>query len=239
MNDKTQLRVVNKNAAVVTPGARLSRAKELDRLAKGSIMQLIYALKEIMDNELFDELGFDSMRDYVQKSLKYSYTNTRYYLNIVQKLGEYLPVNDYSRRVVNPGDSGESLSKNDEFFTEMPFHKLYNLSRLPEKNIKDLFLTGVTTINDKPLTLETVKLAQRDDLGKIITREINKIEETAVQKKVKQTKTLLDLKLKIRKQHDSLMKSLLLYPFDADQTKQLFSLARPFTDFLTKHIENS
>ena len=239
MSDKTSLKLVNKEASVITPSARLSRAKELDRLAKGSIMQLIFALKEIMDNELFDELGFDSMRDYVQKSLKYSYTNTRWYLNIVQKLGEYLPINDFSRRVITSGESLESSSKNVEILSEMPFHKLFHLSRLPEKNIKDLFLTGVTTINEKPYTLETIKLAQREYLGKIITREINKIEEAPAQKKIKQTKTLLDLKIKIRKQQDSLMKTLMLYPFDADQAKELFSLARPFTDFLTKHVENS
>ena len=43
------------------PDERIGRAKELDRKATGCIYQLIYALKEISENELFIELGFSSM----------------------------------------------------------------------------------------------------------------------------------------------------------------------------------
>lgn len=233
--------------------SRSQRALELDRLAKGSILQLVYALKEIQERELFTELGYPTMRDYCQKGLNYSLTASKYYQQIVNKMGRFLPAaaeshrgDSYITRTYGenpigdiPGAAPETEQKKETIFSTLSFKALYEISRLPEQTIEKFMETGVLSLKGKALTLETVTKADRQDLAKIISRELDQTEQSPKQKKEKEAKTLLDTRNKIIKHYDLFVAELKKFPWKDDVRVEIGTHLVPLQKILVDYVQNN
>ena len=149
---------------------RIDRAKELDRKATGGIYQLIYALKEISENELFIELGFSSMQAYCSQRLNFSATSAFNYMQITEKFGKFLSPSESKIHISNSLDNND-LQNSPRGISELSYHKLYQLSRLPEKQIENLMNESFVKINGKTITFDKIKEMSRQDLAEIISSE--------------------------------------------------------------------
>jgi len=211
--------------------SRAERAKELDIIARGAIFQLIYALKEMADKELFVELGYDCMRDYCLKELNFSATNAKYYMSISDKFGGYLQIANNGQHV----DHGENANQIVENLT---FTKLVQLSRLPDNIIEEFVETKVLKLKEAELTFDKIIKADRRDLNKLITRELEKQESSPRSKKQKQDKTLLDVRNNIKKYYKKFLDEMTKFPWEDDTRQEIGRLLVPLQDILTRNIEN-
>jgi len=173
---------------------RIEKAHQLDKLAKGSLFQLVRVLKEINEEEFFIELGYSTMKDYCQKSLNYSLRSAERYLSISEKFGDYA---DFEQKAIG---TRATTTLNLETITNLPLVKLEHLSRLQDSEIKNLVETGEITLAGKTLTLETIKETSREELAKIISISLGEVKDTG--SKVIDRKTLSEQKVNIMKLFD-------------------------------------
>lgn len=138
---------------------RLEYAQQLDRQAKQGLFHLVAALKRIDEECLYVELGYNSTKDYCQKSLNYSFQSAGRMLQITDKFGPFL-------------DEGENRSHVSDTIMSLDQQKLYSLSRLPQDQISELIQKGEVRLNGSTLSMEVIKTTSREDLAKIISSAI-------------------------------------------------------------------
>jgi len=139
---------------------RFNLAKEIDQRieqrTKGFLFQTLLDLKVIYDKELFKDLGHKSMNDYLVTKLDLAKSRASEYLAIIEQvlplaLSEKVPHVELSE--VLPSDQ----------------HKLYALTKLTQKQRKQLFDKGNVMLRGRQYTIEDFKQLPRKDVISIIS----------------------------------------------------------------------
>lgn len=152
------------STAVVKSISELDRynlAKEIDtrieNRTKGFLFQTLLDLKEINDKELYKDLGHKSMNDYICVRLNLAKGYASKYLSIIEHV---MPIAIESEKV-----SHEKLSET------LPgdYEKLYALTKLTQKQRKQLFDKGNVMLRGRQYTIEDFKQLPRKEVIEIIS----------------------------------------------------------------------
>lgn len=196
---KNNLSVVNQ---LETPEERLAQAKILDQEAQKGFHKLILSLAVINGKGYFVELGFSTMKDYCSKRLSISSVTAFQYMQVTEKLGRYL----LPENVDNLQNQPENETNLTRQINDLSFYKLYQLSRLPNKQVEDLLSGSSININGAALTLDRVKEMDRTELAKIISTDKKsatlKMPAPWIERRYKIKKTAEKLIKMIRKEID-------------------------------------
>jgi hypothetical protein len=187
---------------IETPEERLAQAKILDQEAQKGFHKLILSLSVINGKGYFIELGFSTIKDYCSKRLSISSETAFKYMQVTEKLGRYL----LPENVDNPQIQPENETNFTREINDLSFYKLYQLSRLPNKQVEYLLSGSSININGAALTLDRVKEMDRTELAKIISADKKsatlKMPAPWIERRYKIKKTAEKLIKMIRKEID-------------------------------------
>jgi hypothetical protein len=140
---------------------RFNLAREIDQRietrTKGFLFQTLLDLKEINDKELFKDLGHKSMNDYIVNRLQILKSQASAYVAIIDDVLPYA----LEAKKVHHGELSEILPSD--------YQKLTALTKLTQKQRKQLFDKGNVMLRGRQYTLEDFKQLPRKEVIEIIS----------------------------------------------------------------------
>lgn len=140
---------------------RFNLAKEIDtrieNRTKGFLFQTLLDLKEINEKELFKDLGHKSMNDYLVSKLDLAKSKASEFITIIEQV---LPLALESKKV--PHAELSEILPSDQT-------KLYAMTKLTQKQRKQLFDKGNVMLRGHQYTLEDFKQLPRKEVIEIIS----------------------------------------------------------------------
>lgn len=152
-------------------------AQNLHNIAVKGITVSALALAAIQENILYYSLGFETMEEYVETMLPYSYRTVQDYIRIGRNLMMFFPNFWENNNLLNTASSNtfneaqHVASKTARLINQLGHRKLLILTKLPEHVFNDLMRGGVCITFPEPGELTGRELTLEDLCG-MTEREI-------------------------------------------------------------------
>jgi hypothetical protein len=148
----------------ITPGV----ASKLHNIVLSGVLVSAFAINEIIKNNYYRELGYESAKEYCGEALPFDYRQALRYCKIATKFSE--TYNDMSNKMLELIYSSNSLKEVTsmsllpmEDANRIGMAKLYELSRLSNRDFEDIIIKG-----------EKISGIDKADIERMSVRELHK-----------------------------------------------------------------